>query len=313
MRKKVIAVLCSDLHLSDNPPPMRVSEKVSWHEQMEFYLRQLRALSDKHGAVVLCAGDVFDYWKASPSLISFAIKNLPHLYAIPGQHDLPLHNYNDIKKSAYWTLVEAGKITNLTPNKTHTLRNGVALHVTPFPWGFDVKRKQERQEGINVAMVHAYCWKKGCEYTGAHKKQNQKTWLRRLRGYDVALFGDNHKGFLVKHPKITILNNGGFMRRKTDEIEYTPSVGLLYSDGSVVRHYLDTPPEIDSFTLDHKKEDKAQASVDVSGFIEELNILKGREFNFVEACELYAEKTKMNKRTKEILKHIMEGVAHGHS
>ena len=47
------------------------------------------------------------------ALISFAIRELPSCYAIPGQHDLPNHSYTDIQRSAYWVLVEAGIIKKI--------------------------------------------------------------------------------------------------------------------------------------------------------------------------------------------------------
>jgi DNA repair exonuclease SbcCD nuclease subunit len=110
----VIAILCSDIHLSERAPIARAVGQ-DWFTVQKRYLDQLRELKEKHNAILIVAGDVFDYWKSSPELINFAIVHMPECYAVPGQHDLPNHNYNDLHKSAYWTLVEAKIIKHLDP------------------------------------------------------------------------------------------------------------------------------------------------------------------------------------------------------
>ena len=111
----VIAVLCSDIHLSLKCPVARSAEP-NWLEATKRSLDELRSVAEEHNAHVVVAGDIFDRWNSPPEIINFAIENLPNCYAIPGQHDLPNHRYEEIERSAYYTLIKAGIIENLNPD-----------------------------------------------------------------------------------------------------------------------------------------------------------------------------------------------------
>ena len=100
----VIAVCCSDIHLSHRPPKLREAEP-NWYAAQARVLSQVRAVVETHKCPLIVAGDVFDEgWRAHkcpPELVNFAIRHLPVCYAVPGQHDLPHHRYADVDKSAY--------------------------------------------------------------------------------------------------------------------------------------------------------------------------------------------------------------------
>lgn len=219
---------------------------------MKDYCEQLAALAMLYKAKIVYAGDIFHSWKEPAELINFLLSHLPKGYAIPGQHDLPYHRLDDVGKSPYWSLVMSGAIedlgrsgpTYITP--LHQAKTKIALY--PFPWGVPVKPLEDKTDRIlNVAVIHAYCWREDMKYEGAPKEQSVHGWSSRLYGYHVAVFGDNHKGFstYMLHeghhgPCTAILNNGCFIRRRQDEKDYQPCVGLVYSDGTVERVPLDT-------------------------------------------------------------------------
>lgn len=183
---------------------------------MAGYLGQLRGLSEGHGTPgnplpVICAGDIFDRYNAGPELINFALAYLPRMYAIPGQHDLPHHSYEDIRKSAYWTLVEAGKILNLEPGKPVGV--GV-MQLWGFPWGTPVEPCPETPHlGIDVAVVHQYVWMKEHGYPGAPEENRVKNFLGKIVGYDAVVVGDNHKGFKA-HQILNCLLPGNWVRSR---------------------------------------------------------------------------------------------------
>lgn len=212
---------------------------------MQRYLEQLGAIAyEAKDVPIICAGDVFDRWNSPPELINFAYKHLPTMYAIPGQHDLPLHRYDDIEKSAYWSLVQMGKIINMRPLKPKLIGK-VMAH--PFPWGTEVKPlTYMRDKVVHLAVVHAYCWMGPYKHQFAEEQFSVPVWDKRLRGYNAAVFGDNHNGFLRDHrdEDIPILNCGTFMRRRYDERYYQPHVGILYSDGTIARYPLDTDKDL---------------------------------------------------------------------
>jgi len=297
----VIAVLCSDLHLSHTAPLARSSEP-SWYDAMARVLGELSALAEKHNAPVICAGDIFDRWNSPPELINFAIKHLPKMYAIPGQHDLPHHQLEDIRRSAYWTLVEAAVI--LPINERHMVGDIV---LWGFPWGKDIAFSELWRDGsteaVHIAVAHQYVWEGQCKYDGAPKEKHISNLVKQLKGYDVAVFGDNHKGFQAQAGDCTVFNCGTFIRRKADEIGYKPQVGLLYDNGTVEIHYLDTSQD----KIEAVEKSAANDELDITAFVEELNKLGGDSLDFQTAVERYVEKHGVKKPIREIIQRVLEG------
>lgn len=269
---KPVAVLCADIHLSMNPPVARRSEP-DWFQAMGRTLKQLKDLADLLDVPIICAGDVFDRWNSPPELVNFALRNLPKMYAVPGQHDLPLHRMDLIHKSAFDTLVLAKVIKVLRPEGTQFR----GFHAHGFGWGDVLKSPEQMGEGISLAVVHAFIWTEDYGYPGVSDDSNLRQFKKKLRGYTAAVFGDNHKGFQAG----SILNCGTFFRRKSDEIDYHPSIGVLYESGKIERNELDISGEyMECVTSETSCQDG-----DFKGFLDELSRLTSDPLSFVDVME----------------------------
>lgn len=273
----VLALLVSDVHLQARPPIARSAEP-DWFEAMARPLDEISVLAQQYQCPVLYAGDIFDRWCAGPEVIAFALRNLPKGYAIPGQHDLPNHNYAEVHRSAYGVMVEAGHLTDVPPGETFYINNG--LSVTGWPWGYPptplAPERKSKTNPIAVALVHQYLWMRGFGYPGAPETARLSHKARgglvaALQGYNVVVFGDNHQGFIAP-PRVAgdlwVINCGGLMRRKTDEIDYRPGIGLLLADGTVQRHYLNIAGE--KITARTAAEEAVAEALNVGAFVEEL-------------------------------------------
>lgn len=299
----VITILCSDIHLSHKPPTARAAED-NWFEAMGRPLIQLRDLSAKFNVPIICAGDIFHKWNSPPELINFALDALPEMISIFGQHDLPNHNYEEMERSAYRTLEKADKIEDLC--------GGILLNHCPdialygFSWGLELQSIKPIKDFLQIAVVHSYCWTTGCNYPNAPIEQQYSYYAKKLRGFDLAVFGDNHKQFsaaLRGNINMNIYNCGCLIRRRFDEREYEPSVGLLYSDGHVERHKLDCSEDKWSDYTDAKA--NAEQMIDVSEFVTELNSLKNDSLDFVDEVKRFCER---NKVSKEVMAEILQAV-----
>jgi DNA repair exonuclease SbcCD nuclease subunit len=285
--KEACAVLIADIHLCLKPPTFR-SKEDDWLAVQAGYLNQVEKLtfiecssSISRQLPVICAGDIFHRWNAPAELINFALQHLPHMYAIPGQHDLPHHNYDDIRKSAYWTLVKAGKIINLTPDKLMTINLSSPIRVHAFPWGFPVKPlKNPHDMMIELCVSHSFIWTEKTGYPGAPPEQRLKTYKKKLRGYDVALFGDNHKPVNFNLSKTTdtvaIFNPGSVLCMNVDQIDHRPRVGILYNDGTVILYYLDISKDV----IWKKVESCAPDTVRLEELVELLNHIPEQTADF---------------------------------
>jgi len=307
MKPKVIAILTSDYHLSHKPPIWRSNEP-DWYEAMLRPLGEIQELSEEYDCPVLCAGDIFDKWNSPAELINFAMKHLPRqLYAIPGQHDLPNHNLQELYRSSFASLTLSGSIDFA---KMFGINNMI---VQCFYFGQKIGITESSSKGtLDVALVHDYVWMGKHKYPNApeekeipngRKKPNKYMINGKYYGYDVIVYGDNHKSFLTHIGKTTIFNCGTLMRRKSDEVDYKPQVGLLYSDGSVEPHYLDISKD-KHLTADEVKEAKLE-EVDMEIFAEELRKLGSSALDFADAIQQFWTKNKTPKKVKDIILKAM--------
>lgn len=271
--KHPIAVLISDIHLS-HLKPICYAQDLDWYSLMEYYLEQLRAEANEKDIPVIFAGDLFDKWNAPAELINFAIQNLPYMYGIPGQHDIPHHNFELLNKSA-WSILELAECIEFV-NRERMLSSNLMIH--PVQWGESIDSvRLEKNRCCQLLLTHKYIWTDyKNSYPNAPKENMIGAYKKALSSYDAALFGDNHKGFLAKAGKCHVLNNGAMMRRKSDEINYQPCYGLLYKDGSIERVPFDTSRDVfDSSVLDVE----INQDIDLS-FISKLRDLKDRKLDF---------------------------------
>ena len=322
--KRVAALAIADLHLSHVAPIARSCE--DWFAVMERQLRQLSALKDEHECPILCAGDLFDRPCPPISLVNWVMANLPQMYCVPGNHDLPCHRREDMAKCSYGTLVEAERIIDLEPGKPLAIgRAGKALVLHGFGCGTPVKplaRNSRSDLALHVAVCHEYVWAVGKGYTGAPDdalvgyKWYSDFW-KRLHGYDVAVFGDNHISFQFKRRKHktregvetgetnpALFNCGGFFCRKSDERGHKPSVGLIHEDGTVSRQYLDVSADK---WLDPDQVPAEANGIGFQGFIEQLGDLGAAAMDFAASVHRSLERDKVPQEVKDFMLAALEG------
>lgn len=283
---KAIAILASDLHLSATPPPARAGEP-DWYAAQRRPLQELQKLSLECDAPIIYAGDIFDRWNSSPEVINFAIDNLPRGYSIYGNHDLPNHSPSELHRSAYAVLVKAKVLCDIGGR---LLLPDQGLHLFAFPWGSELKPcgDEWRAGYVRLAVVHRYIWTTGHSFPGATDATAIGTYRPLLSGYHAAVFGDNHKGFLAPAGFVVggsvvgcnIINTGGFMRRKSDEADYRPMVGLLLDDGTIEPYYLDQSRDVFEATTAVKQ---VETSDEMTAFLQELAVVEQDSLDFREA------------------------------
>ncbi len=224
---KPVAVVAADLHFHHERPGAR---RGNWAETMENHLAELVDATRDLKVPLLLAGDIFHKPEQPPWLLNLLIPifKTVEVHAIPGQHDLPQHNIDQIERSAYWTLVEAGAILDISDIgaccfEQHTI-------VCPFAWGEELRPDENRKEGdFTIALVHRYVWTKGTGHPNADVKDHVRSLAKIRKTYDMMVFGDNHMGFQSGN----IFNCGAFIRRRVNEKDYQPRYGIICDDGSV--------------------------------------------------------------------------------
>jgi hypothetical protein len=268
-------------------------------------LRQVQEIGEHYGIEdlpILCAGDIFDKWNSPPELINFAMKHLPRpMYAIPGQHDLPYHDWGNVHKSAYWTLVESGTIVDVTG----TTEEVSEFDVKGFSWGDHISPPSGKNvKGIlNVALIHQYVWKKGASYPNAPKENHLNRMVKQAKGWDVVIIGDNHQHWIDDNKDQPIFwNCGGFMRRKSDEKHYRPRVGLILQSGKMMSVELD----ISQDKFDAHSEEPAMNVPGLEEFLDELSELQTHTLDFVETMAHTMDMKRTSPEVRRIVTEAME-------
>jgi len=223
------------------------------------------------------------------------------MHCIPGQHDLPNHSLEDIRRSAYWTLVEANKLMNIP-------LGGIEINdmlVYAHPWGVPIEVPDgDERDMMNVALSHRYAWKRGKGYPGASMDSLAGN-IPNLDNYDVAVFGDNHQSFDCKRSptsKCTLVNPGCLIPRKSDERRYHPSIYLLRDDKSVQAFELGT---LEDKWVDEAGCEEAAALMGMESFLDELRGLDADSLDFSDAVDKYCEANNVNDETRAMIRESM--------
>jgi hypothetical protein len=267
------------------------------------------------------AGDIFDRSKVAPQVVNRAIRELSQfangVYAIPGQHDLPYHNYKDIQKSSYWTLCEAGVMQNLAPEGPSEIAKGL-IQLHPFPWGFPIRplpewviqenKVNKNHKRFEVAIIHSFIWYADYGYKGAPEEASVSVVKTNLKGYDAAEYGDNHKGFEItishgdNYKNTWLLNCGGQTPRKSDEREYEPRFGALLRDGTLKTYPYGLCPKWEEEIIKVQK----LGEIDIESLMEVLEGIGEQSVDFNESMARYIRKFKISRQVTNILLKAME-------
>lgn len=241
--KTADAILVSDLHLTESAPVSRTDNY--WEAQKE-KLRFLAGLSKKNGGCpILCAGDIFDYWKASPWLCAEIFCRLPHPFVgIPGQHDLPAHSLDNYHRSALSLLevaeTAAGRRFHILKGGTVVLTGGFPFSVTGIPYG-KVEECLSKgiprlpTEGRRILLLHELTWP-GRRPAWSESGYTDRELLEMFgERFDLIVTGDNHAGFLTRRKGSLLVNPGSMMRITADQADYTPHCYLYYAEDNAVK------------------------------------------------------------------------------
>jgi predicted phosphodiesterase len=302
-----MAVLCSDLHLSHRPPSCRITEP-DWYERMESYLTEVGCIASNCKAPVVIAGDIFDKWQNPAELVNWAISvflGFPEVqwYAIPGQHDLAYHRKEDIRKTSYWTLHQAEAIKHIGKFEVHE-----DLMMWGFGWGDELQPLEAHchESFFQLAVCHQYIWNnKQTKHPEALPEQKASKLGKALQGYDAAVFGDNHKAFTTTINGINVVNCGGFMRRRVDEVGNAPAVYLLHRDGTILPVELETPSE-DIFVVPDDGTPLGQSDIDTKELVEIISQQVDAAEGFIDSVNRLLDSETLLPSVKLILQELLD-------
>jgi hypothetical protein len=289
--KPALALFCSDWHLSHTPPVLRSSEP-NWYAAQRRVVQEVKEIAYNHNCPIFFAGDLFHKWDSPAELINFALRLLPAMSMIYGQHDMPNHNAKQMNKSAYYTVAEYRE--DMNPIQQRTRWDGY-----PFGAVFGQKNPKAR-----IALVHQYCWNHARNsFTGAQKSNHADILRSMLPGYEVIVVGDNHSHFIDTRKRPYIVNCGCMMRRSITELDYTPSVTLWYGKDKFERIALDTSKDVYLSTPKWMEDEPLQrkAFIGAMKIAEQLRALGDESLDFKDVVNVSLESRGVSKRVRQLV------------
>jgi len=263
-----LALLAADWHWREDQPQCRTDDFMQTQIKKALFVKDI---CEKHDIPLLIAGDVFDFWKPSPELLSIVLRSMPYFICIPGQHDLPRHNIDLFHKSGLSVMMES--------RKAHViLMQGEERHLEDFtvfgyPYGeYPKARRRRRNEKPSICMLHTQI----SDRQRMFETRNAYDVLEELTGYDLILSGDNHAQFFVEENNRILLNPGSITRQDADQIEHQPRVYLWYPNNTI--EAIDIPVDFTVVVRTHielqkEKDDRIDEYIDCmkAGYSVKLN------------------------------------------
>ena len=230
---KPTLILCSDIHLREDQPLCRLDDFITVQFEKLCWLQMLQ---EKYDCPVVCAGDLFHFWKPSPSLLTKTIRALPNnFWTVYGQHDLPQHNLELQVKSGVYTLATANKLQIL--NECH--------------WGQEPTKGSLVLPGSDkqILVMHRLTWKTEKPWPTC-MASNARTLLKKYPQFDLIVTGDNHQTFVETLGERILVNPGSFTRQKADQKEHKPCVFLWFAKTNSVEQVF-VPIKEDVVSTEH--------------------------------------------------------------
>jgi DNA repair exonuclease SbcCD nuclease subunit len=247
----ISVILTADWHLREDSPICRIDdfEANQWAK-----VNYIKKLQKRYDCPVLHAGDLFDHWKPSPSLLSKTINFLPNkFYTVYGNHDLPQHNFELRDKSGIYTLEKAGVLNRIPPLGIQFL----SWNMIPF-----------ENEDDNILLWHTMTYKNVLPYPGCTSLTARRL-LKKYSQFDLIVTGDNHETFIEEYKGRILVNPGSLTRQKALQMEHKPCVFLWDASNNMIEQIY-IPIEKNVISREHLEIEKKKDSR-IENFVSSLD------------------------------------------
>jgi hypothetical protein len=291
-------ILCADLHIRDTVPVCRADD-FFYVQKNKFAFLVEWAITKK--ANIFCAGDIFHNWKVSPEVITPMIQYLIRLkehglnfYTVYGQHDIPYHNKDEVKKSALYLLATADLVTPLEEGNWYNQDT-----ISPI-------------SSIAIAHRFVYPAPHTMPYAIASAATDHQVaeWVdREYPDVRVIVCGDNHQGFRTYYPgsDIHVVVPGPMTRQATDQI-LSPKF-YIYDDcveGDEAIQWVHYPQEPLNNVMKEKVETITETGEDVAAFMENLRRTFTERFNVMDELMKYIESIDASEQIMNRLRRMID-------
>lgn len=295
-------ILTGDIHLREDTPKCRTDD---FEITQENKLKHLSSLYHRHGCLTLNSGDTFEKARSSQYLEQWAIRHLPCMITVPGNHDLPYHSIKQYKSSSL-SVLEASNIVQVLSNSVVYLSgNMVAVH--GLYWKSDIesyiKNTEFDDRYFHVALIHIYAYDQKSFYKEDEVAVHADKLMERLSPFKLIVTGHNHHPFVKRKGDQLLVNPGSMSRQKSDENHRPRSYLWSKETNDVEIDYFPAPDGVmDYSTIEQKKEEDRRLNV----FVEEVRKMHQEmkdqdEVDYEKNLVKFINKNNIDKEVEEII------------
>jgi DNA repair exonuclease SbcCD nuclease subunit len=290
------AILTADWHIREDKPKCRTD--ADWMLSQQAKIEWIRDFKNEletengHPIPILHAGDLFNTWRTSPWLISYTLRILPELIVVPGNHDAPYHSLDRLHLSALNVLNEAQRIF-IFPHQMEMRPTNCDFRIVGFPFGEKLKPNALKSSSHRqIALIHHFVYKGRKPFPGATGGVNSV--MKKLKGFDLIVSGDNHKPFTHRNKEGQLLvNPGSLMRQTADQMDHKPRVYVWYAEDNTVEPFI-IPFEKGVVSREHIEKEN-ERNDRITAYVERLNEDVDLGLNFQDNLEEYIRRNYISK------------------
>lgn len=277
-------LITSDWHLRADTPRCRLDNFVETQKKI---LDFIKALSKEHNVPIYIAGDIFHKPRVPPVMESMflSITN-KNTYIMPGQHDIPNHNMENLRESSFHVIsFNSNNWDNWVPfgNKEVNKTEGELLGIHELV----VDDKSNLGEFTDVSTAYDI--------------------LKRYPNFKYIVAGDNHRGFVHKgRDGRYVIVPGCITRQASDFMDYTPHIILLDTDIDEITE-IPVPDPIEMVTNEYTVKEE-QRNERILTFVESIKKADKVGLSFQDNLEKAMKINKIDKGVEKVIHEIMEEV-----
>lgn len=284
-------LVTADLHLRNDQPICRVDE--DWLGFTQKALFSILDIANKNNVdQIHIVGDIFHRAKSPNRIVNIFLKfvlasKIP-IYIMPGQHDLPMHNYDLVEESSYGIVESLAK------------QNFMNCHLLDNVVPFGDEEVTRHSDEYPILHMHQFVVKTTKDIPPNSNAIDALTIHNKYPSFDFIVIGDNHHGF--HHRNIVV--PGCLTIQAADLKDYDPSVAIIDTVQSTVewvKVYNDKSMIVDNH-LAKSKEIREELNV----FVEALKTQKDTSLSFEDNVWTRLKNEDIPKNVEEEIKFFLE-------
>jgi hypothetical protein len=308
----LIGLVCSDIHARQNRPRCRVDggkligeikANEAWQESQRNDLEFISNIANEKECQLIAVGDIFNKAHVPDPIVNDVIgafsKVVKGTRILCGNHDLPGHNFKNIKESSIGIL---WKLTNIDGSQIKKIGNAGCYA------NFNEKIKDSKNNP-DILFIHRLVFETKSEMPPNTEAIIAQELLDEYPDKKWIFVGDMHRGFHYKNGRRHVINCGCINRQSADEKDYSPSIWYVDTEKEIVERI--RMPDDSELVDDSYLRNEKDRNEKLSAFAEAIKTKKNGKFSlsFDKNIENELEK---NKKTlgeavvNEVLE-LMEG------